>query len=91
MTKSISDLFDERVARDAELSVNRNMYELHEADARVRQFKAGAQSLKALVMELDEALALYGNSSTYVAEVDANISVAKRARAKLRAWLEGGE
>lgn len=50
--KPLPELYDTWVEREAEKSINRNMYELREADARVRQYKAGANSVKPLIMEL---------------------------------------
>lgn len=55
--------YDETLNEAAEKSIDRNMYELHEADARVRQFKAGAlwqkqreEKLIARLKELGQAM-----------------------------------
>ena len=52
----IKELIEKHGKREAERSVNRNMFELHEADARVRHFKHGHESLAPLLEMACEAL-----------------------------------
>lgn len=63
--KPIAELLDEQIERKAEKSIRRDMYELHEADARVRHFKDGANSLKPLILELVEALEFYADVESW--------------------------
>lgn len=51
MTESFKQQLQELVDRAAEKSVNRDMFELHEADARVRHFKQGCEFLMPVLMK----------------------------------------
>jgi hypothetical protein len=89
MSKSLSELFDERVARDAEkLELVDYDDGFHFAHQELSQYKAGAQSVKSLVLELDEALSIIaGNDDDGAGGYYTD--TASEARAKLAAWLEG--
>ena len=90
MSKTLSELFDERIARDAEtygIKDVANNGKLPNVFQDVH-YKAGAQSVKPILMELDETL----NSITKTPGGCYGLKIeAEKARAKLRAWLEGGQ
>lgn len=54
MSQDFKSQLEAFVNEAAEKSVNRNMLELHEADARVRHFKQGCEFLMPLIDELIE-------------------------------------
>ena len=73
--KSLSELFDEKTARDAkEYAIGFIQHD----------YRKGAQSVKPILLELDEALAKVLSGD----EILENGNVAKKARAKLHKWLE---
>jgi len=101
-TEELRAAIEKRIEKEAENSINRNFFELHEADARVYKFKKGAYSMLNLILEMDEALEFYCSIEACQMMADsmrprASVTIddekwnvkAKESRAKLAAWAKG--
>lgn len=62
---TFEDKLKKKIEREAEKSVNRNLYELNEADARVRHSKQGASLLAPLLVECYEAIEMSTDYAKY--------------------------
>ena len=82
---NIKEMIKKHGERESERSVNRNMFELHEADARVRHFRQGYDLLAPLLEMACEALEFEcGNRCAHQ-----NLCNARETLEAIKAKLEG--